>query len=65
MEVVADDGEAMEIVDVVTDNGEAMEIVDVVADYDEATEIVDVVADDGFFLLNISATFLGVLSSLL
>ena len=52
MEVVTDDGEAMEIVDVVTDNGEAM-------------EIVDVVADDGFFLLNISATFLGVLSSLL
>ena len=46
-----------EIVDVVADNREATEIVDVVADNREATEIVDVVAEDGFFLLNISATF--------
>ena len=46
-----------ETAEIVADDGEATEIVDVIADDHEATEIVDVVADDGFFLLNISATF--------
>lgn len=40
----------MEIADVAANNGD-------VAEDSEATKIVDVVDDDGFHILNISATF--------
>ena len=54
VEVVADDGE---VIVFVADNGEATDIADVVANDDCALKIVDIIAVDGFFLLNISATF--------